>query len=82
MAGIVLHYASQVCADKEREIEELKIYEKAYAKMDEFSRAQCAKVERLESELSAANKSLTVMMKKNTELEAQIDQFTNPLRIK
>ena len=63
-------YASQVCADKEREMGLLK-NELAKAK-EEIEKSHMDKIysiHDLKSELSAANESLTVMVRKNAELE-------------
>ena len=51
-------YASQVCADKEREIE----------KWREAGYNNHKNTERLESEIDRLNESLTVMVRKNAEL--------------
>ncbi len=62
-------YASQVCADKEREMGLLK-NELAKAK-EEIEKSHMDKIysiHDLKSELSAANESLTVMVRKNAEL--------------
>ena len=111
-------YASQVCADKGREIEviqtdwqnkvdgwimgyrylekELSAAKQTIAENDKIINESVEavsvglrtmidrrkKIESLESELDKANESITVLLRKNAELEAQIDQFTNPLRIK
>ena len=75
-------YASHVCADKEREIrtlERFRLEDAASAIKDQLISYE--QIKSLRSELAKANESLTVMLRKNAELEAQIDQFTNPLRI-
>ncbi len=76
-------YASQVCADKEREMGLLK-NELAKAK-EEIEKSHMDKIysiHDLKSELSAANESLTVMVRKNAELQDQIERFKNPLKAK
>ena len=69
LASILTIYASQVCADKEREMGLLK-NELAKAK-EEIEKSHMDKIysiHDLKSELSAANESLTVMVRKNAEL--------------
>ena len=58
LASILTIYASQVCADKEREIE----------KWREAGYNNHKNTERLESEIDRLNESLTVMVRKNAEL--------------
>jgi hypothetical protein len=67
-------YASQVCAYKEREMGLLK-NELAKAK-EEIEKSHMDKIysiHDLKSELSAANESLTVMVRKNAELEKELE---------
>ena len=64
-------YASQVCADKDAKI---KFWIDGWNHLSRM-------YDQSQSELDRLNESLTVMLRKNAELEAQIDQFTNPLRI-
>jgi len=83
LASILTIYASQVCADKEREMGLLK-NELAKAK-EEIEKSHMDKIysiHDLKSELSAANESLTVMVRKNAELQDQIERFKNPLKAK
>ena len=69
VAGIVLHYASQVCADKDREISLLKKeLDRAKEEIEKSHMDKIYSIHDLKSELSAANESLTVMVRKNAEL--------------
>ena len=71
-------YASQVCADKEADLQDMTdLRESAMRTVKNLA----DRIEPLQNEIDRLNESLTVMLRKNAELEAQIDQFTNPLRI-
>lgn len=71
-------HASQVCADKDREIAELtkqnnegKELLRRWLEHDTSTQAELAS---LQSELSAANESLTVMLRENAELEKEVKE--------
>ena len=71
-------YASQVCADKEADLQDMTaMRESAMRTVKNLA----DRIEPLQNEIDRLNESMTVMLRKNAELEAQIDQFTNPLRI-
>jgi len=62
-------YASQVCADKEREISLLKKeLDRAKEEIEKSHMDKIYSIHDLKSELSAANESLTVLLRKNAEL--------------
>lgn len=62
-------YASQVCADKDREISLLKKeLDRAKEEIEKSHMDKIYSIHDLKSELSAANESLTVMLRKNAEL--------------
>ena len=62
-------YASQVCADKDREISLLKKeLDRAKEEIEKSHMDKIYSIHDLKSELSAANESLTVMVRKNAEL--------------
>ena len=72
-------YASQVCADKEADLQDMTaMRESAMRTVKNLA----DRIEPLQNEIDRLNESMTVMLRRNAELEAQIDQFTNPLRIK
>ena len=71
-------YASQVCADKEADLQDMTaMRESAMRTVKNLA----DRIEPLQNEIDRLNESMTVMLRRNAELEAQIDQFTNPLRI-
>ena len=71
-------HASQVCADKEADLQDMTaLRESAMRTVKNLA----DRIEPLQNEIDRLNESMTVMLRRNAELEAQIDQFTNPLRI-
>ena len=72
LASILTIYASQVCADKDARI---KFWIDGWNHLSRM-------YDQSQSELDRLNESLTVMVRKNAELQDQIERFKNPLKAK
>ena len=72
-------YASQVCADKEADLQDMTaLRESAMRTVKNLA----DRIEPLQNEIDRLNESLTVMVRKNAELQDQIERFKNPLKAK
>ena len=78
-ANFLVGYASQVCADKEADLQDMTaMRESAMRTVKNLA----DRIEPLQNEIDRINESLTVMVRKNAELQDQIERFKNPLKAK